>query len=46
MSKPRLGLWLVGAKGGVATTVITGLAALQQQKTPMLRRPSGEFPSA
>jgi myo-inositol-1-phosphate synthase len=34
MSKPRLGLWLVGAKGGVATTVITGLAALQQQKTP------------
>jgi myo-inositol-1-phosphate synthase len=26
----RLGLWLVGAKGGVATTVMTGLAALQR----------------
>jgi myo-inositol-1-phosphate synthase len=24
----RLGLWLIGAKGGVATTVMTGLAAL------------------
>jgi len=34
MSKPRIGLWLVGAKGGVATTVLTGLAALQQKKTP------------
>ncbi|MFM8635655.1 MAG: inositol-3-phosphate synthase [Planctomycetia bacterium] len=26
----RLGLWLIGAKGGVATTVMTGLAALQR----------------
>jgi myo-inositol-1-phosphate synthase len=26
----RLGLWLIGAKGGVATTVITGLAALRR----------------
>ncbi|MBL6829983.1 MAG: inositol-3-phosphate synthase [Pirellulales bacterium] len=34
MFKPRIGLWLVGAKGGVATTVLTGLAALQQKKTP------------
>ncbi len=25
----RLGVWLIGAKGGVATTVMTGLAALQ-----------------
>jgi myo-inositol-1-phosphate synthase len=25
---PRIGLWLVGAKGGVATTLITGLAGL------------------
>jgi len=24
----RIGLWLIGAKGGVATTVMTGLAAL------------------
>ncbi len=28
MPGERMGLWLVGAKGGVATTVITGLAAL------------------
>lgn len=34
MSKPRLGVWLIGAKGGVATTMLTGLAALQQNKTP------------
>lgn len=27
----RLGLWLIGAKGGVATTVMTGLAALQRR---------------
>ena len=26
----RIGLWLIGAKGGVATTVMTGLAALAQ----------------
>ena len=34
MSNSRLGVWLIGAKGGVATTMITGLAALQQGKTP------------
>jgi myo-inositol-1-phosphate synthase len=34
MSQPRLGVWLIGAKGGVATTMLTGLAALQQDKTP------------
>lgn len=34
MPKPRLGVWLIGAKGGVATTMLTGLAALQQNKTP------------
>ena len=28
MSKGRIGLWLIGAKGGVATTVMTGLTAL------------------
>ena len=28
MAKKRIGLWLIGAKGGVATTVMTGLAAL------------------
>ncbi|MBN2218145.1 MAG: inositol-3-phosphate synthase [Pirellulales bacterium] len=29
----RIGLWLVGARGGVASTVLTGLAALSQGKT-------------
>ena len=28
MAKGRIGLWLIGAKGGVATTVMTGLTAL------------------
>ncbi len=28
MAQKRIGLWLIGAKGGVATTVMTGLAAL------------------
>jgi len=28
MAKGQIGLWLVGAKGGVATTVMTGLAAM------------------
>ena len=27
---PRIGLWLIGAKGGVATTLMTGLAALRR----------------
>ncbi|MFM7183854.1 MAG: inositol-3-phosphate synthase [Planctomycetota bacterium] len=30
MAKRRVGVWLVGAKGGVATTLITGLAALRR----------------
>jgi myo-inositol-1-phosphate synthase len=29
MATRRVGVWLVGAKGGVATTMITGLAALR-----------------
>ena len=28
MAQKQIGLWLIGAKGGVATTVMTGLAAL------------------
>jgi len=28
---PRLGLWLIGAKGGVATTLLVGLAALARR---------------
>jgi len=31
MQPPPIGLWLVGAKGGVATTVMTGLAALARR---------------
>jgi myo-inositol-1-phosphate synthase len=30
MPKSRLGIWLIGAKGGVATTATVGLAALQR----------------
>ncbi|MDX1965365.1 MAG: inositol-3-phosphate synthase [Pirellulales bacterium] len=30
MPHARVGLWLIGAKGGVATTAMTGLIALQQ----------------
>jgi len=33
MSKRRLGLWLIGAKGGVATTSLVGLAALRKGLT-------------
>ena len=31
MAKKQIGLWLIGAKGGVATTVMTGLAALARR---------------
>ncbi len=31
MPKRRIGAWLIGAKGGVATTMMTGLAALQRR---------------
>lgn len=30
MSQPRIGIWLVGARGGVATTAILGLCGLQK----------------
>ena len=30
MAKDRVGIWLIGAKGGVATTTILGLAALRK----------------
>ena len=33
MRKPSVGIWLVGAKGGVATTVIVGLCALKRGLT-------------
>ncbi|MGL4513120.1 MAG: inositol-3-phosphate synthase [Lacipirellulaceae bacterium] len=34
MAKQRVGLWLVGARGGVATTVTVGLAALARGDAP------------
>ena len=34
MPPRRLGLWLIGAKGGVATTMMTGLAALRRRTIP------------
>jgi len=30
MARTRIGLWLIGAKGGVATTALTGLIALRK----------------
>jgi len=30
MAARRVGVWLIGAKGGVATTMMTGLAALRR----------------
>jgi len=30
MARDRIGIWLIGAKGGVATTTIVGLAALKK----------------
>lgn len=33
MSNPRIGIWLIGARGGVATSTAFGLAALQRQLT-------------
>jgi myo-inositol-1-phosphate synthase len=31
MARSRIGIWLIGAKGGVATTAITGLLAIKRQ---------------
>ena len=33
MSSPRVGIWFVGARGGVAATAIVGLLGLQKQLT-------------
>jgi hypothetical protein len=30
MARQRIGIWLFGARGGVATTAIVGLAALRR----------------
>ena len=34
MAKTRFGIWLIGARGGVATTAIVGLIALQKEWIP------------
>jgi myo-inositol-1-phosphate synthase len=34
MARPRIGIWLVGAKGGVASTAIVGLTALKKGLIP------------
>ena len=33
MARPRIGLWLIGAKGGVASTTLVGLSALRRGLT-------------
>jgi myo-inositol-1-phosphate synthase len=33
MSAPRIGIWIIGARGGVAVTTLVGLAALREDKT-------------
>lgn len=34
MAQPRIGIWLIGVQGGVASTAIVGLLALQKGLTP------------
>ncbi|GIW95862.1 MAG: myo-inositol-1-phosphate synthase [Pirellulaceae bacterium] len=36
MSDTRIGIWLIGARGGVATTTILGLLGLAKQKIPAI----------
>src|SRR5262245_19752211 len=33
MSQPAIGIWFIGAQGGIATTVSVGLASLQKKLT-------------
>lgn len=33
MSAPRIGIWIIGARGGVAVTTLVGLSALRARKT-------------
>ena len=37
MSQERIGLWLIGAWGGVSTTVAVGLAGLQAGVAPEIQ---------
>ena len=41
MARPGIGIWLIGAKGGVASTTIVGLAALKQGLVPPFGLVSG-----
>jgi len=41
MSQPRIGIWFIGARGGVATTATLGLVALQKQLTDTVGLVSG-----
>jgi myo-inositol-1-phosphate synthase len=41
MTRPRIGIWLIGAKGGVAATTILGLVALQKGLTSEVGLVSG-----
>lgn len=41
MSPPRIGIWFIGARGGVATTAALGLVALQKQLTDSVGLVSG-----
>jgi myo-inositol-1-phosphate synthase len=34
MARPGIGIWLIGAKGGVATTTVLGLAAVERGLVP------------
>ena len=34
MAAPRFGIWIIGARGGVATTTLVGLSALSRKLTP------------
>ena len=36
MSQPRVGIWLIGARGGVATTALVGWSALRRRPAPAL----------
>jgi myo-inositol-1-phosphate synthase len=41
MSQPRIGIWFIGARGGVAATATLGLIALQKQLAPSVGLVSG-----
>jgi myo-inositol-1-phosphate synthase len=41
MARPRIGIWLIGAKGGVATTALVGLIALRKGLAPETALVSG-----